>query len=79
VSRTAVPITKSFARHVGNVLGVDWRRVDIDEFRRGLEVEQEHSATVRGDIEKIANIALDHLDELPDYYTRLDRMERGEC
>ena len=41
------------------------------ELIRGIEVEKEHSYD-----EKIAReIALDHLNELPDYYTRLDKME----
>lgn len=38
---------------------------------QGIRVEKEHTAD-----EKIAmEIALDHLNELPDYYTRLNRME----
>lgn len=41
------------------------------ELKRGMEVELEHT-----DDEDMANeIARDHLSELPDYYTRLKKME----
>ena len=46
--------------------------VDPDELARGIEVEKEHT-----DDEDVAKkIALDHLAEIPDYYTRLDKMEQ---
>jgi len=45
--------------------------VDIDEYEMGLEVETEHS----GDDDVINHIILDHLAEVPDYYTRLAKME----
>jgi hypothetical protein len=41
------------------------------ELKRGIEVEQEHSK----DKDTAREIALDHLLEIPDYYTRLDKME----
>jgi len=41
------------------------------ELAKGTKVELEHT-TNRG---KAREIALDHLLELPDYYTRLDKME----
>jgi len=49
--------------------------VDKDQFKRGLEIEQEHIDTVDGSIFKVAEIAVDHLNEISDYYTRLDKME----
>ncbi len=46
--------------------------VNQDELKRGIEVEMEHT-----DDPKLAKkIALDHLAEIPDYYTRLDVMEK---
>ena len=46
---------------------------DPDELRMGIEIEKEHT-----DDENIAKeIAKDHLEECPDYYTRLERMESG--
>lgn len=51
-------------------------KVDIEELRRGMEIEQEHLKTIGGfSYRKLARIALDHLKEVPDYYTRLDKME----
>ena len=43
------------------------------QLKRGQEVEKEHVK-----VKKLANeIARDHLAEIPDYYTRLDKMEKG--
>jgi hypothetical protein len=42
------------------------------EFKMGVKVEMEHT----NDEEKAKEIALDHLVELPDYYTRLEKMEK---
>jgi len=54
---------------------------DLEQFRQGLDVELEHGSRV-GDTNVTdddplltAKIALAHLRELPDYYTRLARME----
>lgn len=44
---------------------------DPKELEMGLEVEKEHSL----DPEVTKQIALDHLTEIPDYYTRLKKME----
>jgi len=46
-------------------------RVDMNELRMGIEVEQEHT----GDMREAGKIAMDHLREFPDYYTRLTKME----
>ncbi|NIQ07559.1 MAG: hypothetical protein GWO20_18125 [Candidatus Korarchaeota archaeon] len=45
--------------------------VDPDELAMGIEVEYEHTSNK----ELSERIALDHLAELPDYYTRLKKME----
>lgn len=47
--------------------------VDPDELAMGIEVEKEHS----DDEAAAERIALDHLAEIPDYYTRLKKMEKG--
>jgi len=72
------------ARRIGETIGIDWRKssFDIEQFRMGLAVELEHgtqdSATdVTHDDETITGkIALAHLREIPDYYTRLAAMEK---
>lgn len=45
--------------------------VDPEELRMGIEVEMEHTL----DRNTAKRIALDHLLEIPDYYTRLKKME----
>jgi hypothetical protein len=70
------------ARRVGDAIGVDWDRFDPDQFRRGMDVEFEHGShdpqtNVTGDDPILTGkIALAHMKEFPDYYERLERMER---
>ncbi len=71
------------ARAIGERVGIEWSssRFDVDQFRRGLEVELEHGTqdpeTNVSDDDEITTgkIARAHLNEFPDYYTRLDKME----
>ncbi len=69
------------ARRVGTALGVDWHDFDVDQFRRGMDVELEHGladpeTNVTNDDDLLTGkIALAHLREFPDYYDRLGRME----
>jgi len=69
------------ARAIGMQLGIDWIKIDLDQFRRGLEVELEHGAidpetNVTGDDPLLTGkIAWAHLKEISDYYTRLDKLE----
>ena len=69
------------ARNVGASLGIDWTKVDLEQFRRGLEVELEHGArdpetnVTNDDLILTGKIACAHLKEFPDYYTRLDKLE----
>lgn len=71
------------AREIGERVGIDWAAApfDVDQFRRGLEVELEHglhnpSTNVTDDDPVLTGkIALAHLNEFADYYTRLERME----
>lgn len=46
-------------------------KVDLNELRMGIEVEQEHGVDMR----EAGKIAMDHLREFGDYYTRLTKME----
>jgi hypothetical protein len=74
-------ISTEEARSVGTQLGLDWAQIDLEQFRRGLEVELEHGAhdpetNVTGDdLALTGKIAWAHLKEIGDYYTRLDRLE----
>jgi len=75
--------TKDEARRVGEQIGIDWETApfDVEQFRMGMDVELEHglhdpATNVTGDDAVVTGkIALAHLNEFPDYYTRLDRME----
>jgi hypothetical protein len=73
--------TRTDALHIGTLLGIDWRRVDVGEFTAGLNVELEHGRrdpatdVTHDDPLLTGKIALAHLTELPDYYSRLARME----
>jgi len=75
--------TADQARLIGEQLGVDWAAspFDVEQFRMGLEEELEHgrhdaATDVTGDDPIMTGkIALAHLNEIPDYYTRLARME----
>lgn len=66
---------------IGTRLGIDWMEIDLEQLRRGLEVELEHGAhdpqtnVTNDDPYATARIAWAHLREIPDYYTRLDAME----
>jgi hypothetical protein len=71
------------ARRIGERIGIDWTagEVDLEQFRIGLSVELEHGSIdpatdVTHDDELVTGrIALAHLHEIPDYYTRLAAME----
>jgi hypothetical protein len=69
------------AKRVGDSIGVDWNRFDLEQFRAGMDVEFEHGlhdpqTDVTGDDPIMTGkIALAHMKEFPDYYERLERME----
>jgi len=73
--------TAEEAKQIGEQLGIDWSKFDIEQFRKGLDVELEHGTremltNVSNDDSLITGkIALAHLNEFADYYDRLDKME----
>jgi hypothetical protein len=82
-------MTKSFtieqAKEIGEKLGINWSKFDVEQFRIGMCVELEHGTidpntnVSNDDPLATGKIALAHLNELPDYYTRLLEMEeQGE-
>jgi hypothetical protein len=81
-----VTFSEADAREIGERIGIDWAasRFDLEQFRMGLEVELEHGrrdpeTNVSDDDELMTGkIARAHLNEFPDYYTRLAKME-GEA
>lgn len=75
--------TAAEARRVGEQIGIKWESApfDVEQFRMGMDVELEHGlhdliTNVTDDDPVVTGkIALAHLNEFFDYYTRLDRME----
>ncbi|HYE81221.1 MAG TPA: DUF5661 family protein [Clostridia bacterium] len=73
--------TKEQALEIGKAIGIDFDKIDLEQFRMGLEVELEHGtmfpqANVTYDDPILTGkIAYAHLLELPDYYTRLAELE----
>lgn len=71
------------ARTAGERIGIDWSAspFDVEQLRMGMDVELEHGThdlrtNVTDDEETLtAKIAWAHLNEFPDYYTRLAAME----
>ena len=74
--------TSEEARSLGEKVGVDFNKYNLEEFRMGLSVELEHGTAdpetnVTNDDEVMtAKITWAHLKEIPDYYTRLTKMEK---
>lgn len=74
--------TAEEAKTIGEELEIDWSKFDVEQFRMGMDVELEHGTrdpktNVTGDDPLMTGkIALAHLNEFPDYYTRLSRMEK---
>ena len=70
------------AQDIGHKIGIDFSRVDVNQFRVGLGVELEHGLRDRetnvtnDDVIMTGKIAWAHLKEIPDYYTRLAALER---
>jgi len=78
---TKKTFTAEQAKKIGEQLGIDWSKFDVEQFRRGMDVELEHGTVdphtnVTNDDPLITGkIALAHLNEFADYYTRLDELE----
>ncbi len=69
------------AKKIGDDLGISWKEFDVEQFRMGMDVELEHGTidpetNVTDDDPLITGkIALAHLNEFSDYYSRLSEME----
>jgi hypothetical protein len=74
--------TAEEAKAIGEQLGIDWSKFDVEEFRTGIDVELEHGLrdphtnVTNDDPLMTGKIALAHLNEFPDYYQRLEEMEK---
>lgn len=74
--------TAEEAKRIGEKLGIKWDKFDVEQFRMGMNVELEHGKispktnVTDDDPIMTGKIALAHLNEFPDYYTRLHKMEK---
>ncbi|OIO62168.1 hypothetical protein COY26_00165 [Candidatus Woesearchaeota archaeon CG_4_10_14_0_2_um_filter_33_10] len=74
--------TEKEAKEIGQKLGINWKQFDADQFRKGMNVELEHGLrdlktnVSNDDPITTGKIALAHLNEFPDYYDRLEKMEK---
>ncbi|MBN2100452.1 hypothetical protein JW710_00960 [Candidatus Dojkabacteria bacterium] len=75
-------ITEEEAASVAEQLGITFDKFDLQQFLMGMNVELEHGShdpetnVTNDDLIMTGKIALAHLKELPDYYDRLDKMEK---
>jgi hypothetical protein len=75
--------TTEEARRIGDSLGADWAKIPLEQFRLGLAVELEHGShdpqtnVTNNDEALTGKIALAHLKEYPDYYDRLEELEKA--
>jgi len=70
------------AKEIGDDLGINWNEVDLNEFTKGVNIEFEHGTkypetnVTKNDKKLTGKIAWPHLKEFPDYYTRLEKLEK---
>jgi len=71
------------AKEIGDDLDINWNEVKLDEFTKGVNVEFEHGTrypetnVTNNDKKLTGKIAWAHLKEFPDYYTRLEKLEKA--
>jgi len=70
------------AEKIGSQLGIKWDKFNVEQFRQGMDIELEHGSrdketnVTNDDPLTTGKIALAHLNEFPDYYTRLEILEK---
>lgn len=82
-------LNMGLAKKIGDKIGVDWDLVDLAEWTQGIKEELEHMGVLggektavipKGDLVTSSRIAYEHLLEVPDYYSRLEQLEKdGEA
>jgi hypothetical protein len=75
-------IDKDRAQRIGRSIGIDFDKYNLDQFTRGINVEREHGSrdpetdVIGDDPFAAGKIAWAHLKEVPDYYTKLEMVEK---
>lgn len=76
-----IEFSKDEAKRIGDAIGADWKKINLEQFRMGLAVELEHGCLdpqtniTCDDFYMTGKIALIHLKQMPDYYTKLKKVE----
>nr|WIL04502.1 hypothetical protein Cduv_22 [Cedratvirus duvanny] len=68
-------VTLSQARELAYKLGINLEFISLQEWRKAIETELEHWETIRCSLLSAAMIARDHIEEFPNYYEELEKME----
>ena len=76
-------LSKEEAKEIGEKIGIKWdsSKFSLDEFWAGIKVELEHGShdpetnVTNSDAIMTGKITWAHLKEMPDYYTKLKKME----
>jgi hypothetical protein len=73
-------ISPTEAKRIGEALHIDWDRVDLEQFRQGLmgkqpqqNMDPETARTYDG-VLQTGQVVLAHMEEFPDYFTRLEKL-----
>ena len=74
-------ITKLQAKKVGDKLRINWNKVDLEQFRQGIQIESEHKNVVGNSMLAWGKVAKAHLTESnykygKNYYSRLKKVEK---
>ena len=67
------------AKEIATTLDIDLEKYNLLQFKKGLNVELEHafgSTKSVDDLDGLSKIVIAHLKEIPDYYDRLEKMEK---
>ena len=77
------PFTAAEAKIIGDKLGIDWTKVDLKQFRMGMNAELVDGTynlytSFGGDDDpiKLGKAVRTHLNESPDYYIEWAQMEK---
>jgi len=69
-------------KEIAKKAGINIEGIDFKQLKMGMKIEKEHDKDKDTDVipghdkESIMKIAVAHLREIPDYYTRLKAMEK---
>jgi hypothetical protein len=74
-------ISPAEAKRIGESLHIDWDQVDLEQFRQGLmgkhprEIVDPETGLTYGGVLQTGQVVLAHMEEIPDYFTRLEKLK----